>query len=73
MSEHTISSVVKTVLAHAFTVLLTLVLVAIIFSSRMTPGRLLPAQISGPKPESSLPSATRFHHADNSFHGPARP
>lgn len=53
MSEHPISSVVKTVLAHAFTVFLTLVLVAFIFSSRMTPERLLHAQIGGSKPENT--------------------
>jgi S1-C subfamily serine protease len=55
MNERTVSSLVKTVLAHSVTVLLTLVLVAIIFSSRMTPGRLLPVQITGPKRESSPP------------------
>jgi S1-C subfamily serine protease len=60
MSEHTISSVVKTVLAHALTVVLTLVLVATIFSSRMTPGRLLRAQISEPKTESSSPPPPDF-------------
>ena len=53
MSERPISAVVKTVLAHALTALLTLVLVAFIFSSRMTPGRLLHAQLSGPKPENT--------------------
>jgi S1-C subfamily serine protease len=53
MSERTIPSLLKTVLAHSVTILLTLVLVVIIFGGRMAPGRLLPVQIGRPKQESS--------------------
>jgi S1-C subfamily serine protease len=70
MGEHPISSVVKTVLAHAITVLLTLALVVTILSIRMTPARLLPAQIGGPKPESNYPPPPEFITHTTAFMAP---
>lgn len=60
MSERTVSSLLKTVLAHSVTVLLTLLLVAIIFDGRIALRRLLPTQITGPKSESTPPPPPDF-------------
>ena len=55
MKDPTISALVKTVLAHAMTVVLTLTLAAIVFSGRQS-ARQVAAQIPGPKLAANSPA-----------------
>jgi S1-C subfamily serine protease len=58
MKKQTISSLAKTVLAHSGTVLVTLTLVSVLAGTRLA-GRLLPAQIPGPKQKLDAPPPPR--------------
>ena len=58
MKERTISSLAKTVSAHAVTALITLTLVFVISGGRLS-GRLLPAQTPGPRREVNAPPPPR--------------
>ena len=58
MNKSTVSFLAKTILAHAATVLVTLVLVATLAGTRLA-GRLLPPQTAGPRAQFGAPAPPR--------------